>query len=139
MKTTAKDCLLKYSCVVSMSLLFGCSWCLGPNISFIISTVVTPIFMPIIVYILFFNRILVYKSIIFSFSVILAEVLRMAFYVCYGNGLDYLLHDGETQSVLATLFIWQLVLGYIIMIVCAFARKHMRIRKLGDRQEQERR
>ena len=56
-------------------------------------------------------------------TVFLAEVVRCLLYVIFGHGLQYLLHDGETQLVYIVIIMDQLLLGGMTLGVLTWIKR----------------
>ena len=65
---------------------------------------------------------------IYVVMVFLSEAIRGLLYVGFGHGLQYLLHDGETQLIYMVIMVEQLLLGGMTIWVLAWLnrRKHLK-------------
>lgn len=106
-----------------VSVLAGCYWNLSWFMALPFITLVCPIVIPILVTRLFPDLSFGRRIGIYAGTVMVAEVVRNVLYVLYGQGLDYLLHDGETQLVGLALIAEQLLFGTIVMGVLTLLKR----------------
>lgn len=86
-------------------------------------TLVCPVGIPTLIICLFPNLPSTRKYGIYLETVFILETVRNLFYIVYGCGLEYLLHDGETQLVSMMLITEQLVLGAVTTWLLPLARR----------------
>ena len=106
-----------------VSLFAGCYWNLGWFMALPFITLICPIMIPILIDRLFPSLSFGRRIGVYAGTVIVAEVVRKFLYVLYGRGLDYLLHDGETQLVGLALIAEQLLFGTIVMGVLTLLKR----------------
>lgn len=88
---------------------------------------ICPVVIPILVVCLFPK--MSFGLIVGTYAVIvlITTGIRNFLYVLYGNGLNYLLHDSETQLVVIVLAVEQLILGIITIGILTLLRRRRAI------------
>lgn len=97
-----------------VSVLAGCYWNLSWFMALPLIALVCPIVISVLIARLFPNLSFGRKTGFYAGTVVVAEIVRNFLYVFFGQGLDYLLHDGETQLVGLALIAEQLIFGTIV-------------------------
>lgn len=90
---------------------------------------VCPIGMPVLIIYFFPHLQSTQKYGVYLATVLVLELVRNLFYIVYGCGLEYLLHDVETQLVSMMLIIEQLVLGAVATWFLALLKRSIGVRK----------
>lgn len=98
-----------------IAILAGGYWNLSWFMALPVITLICPALIALLIHFLFTGKSFGQKAGIYAITVVITDITRNLFYVCCGQGLDYLLHDGETQLVVMALFVEQLFLGVIII------------------------
>ncbi|HSR87499.1 MAG TPA: hypothetical protein VLL07_00980, partial [Pontiella sp.] len=80
-------------------------------------TVVCPVLITLLILYLFAGKSFSQKAGIYAAAIVITEIVRSLLYIRFGQGLNYLLHDQETQMVALVLLIEQFVLGVIIISI----------------------
>ena len=105
----------RYLILGFIAVLAGGYWNLSWFMALPVITLLCPVLIAVVIHYLFARESFGQKACIYAMTVVVTEVVRNFLYVCCGQGLDYLLHDGETQLVAVALFVEQLFLGVIII------------------------
>lgn len=105
----------RYLILGFIAVLAGGYWNLNWFMAIPVITLLCPILIAVVIHYLFAGKSFGQKAGIYALAVVVTEIVRNLLYVCCGQGLDYLLHDGETQLVVMALFVEQLFLGVIII------------------------
>ena len=106
------------------AILAGSYWNLGWFMALPLITLIFPVLIAVLIHFLFAGKSFGQKAGIYAVTVVITNITRNLSYICCGHGLDYLLHDGETQLAAMALFAEQLILGTItIGIVTVFGRR----------------
>ena len=98
-----------------IAILAGSYWNLSWFMALPVITLLCPVLIAVVVHYLFADKSFSQKAGTYAITVVVTEIVRNLLYVCCGQGLEYLLHDGETQLVAIALFVEQLFLGIIII------------------------
>ena len=107
-----------------VAILAGAYWNLSWFMALPLITLIFPALIAVLIHFLFAGQSFGQKAGIYAIMVVVTVITRNLLYICCGHGLDYLLHDGETQLVAIALFAEQLVLGFIIIgILALFGRR----------------
>lgn len=98
-----------------IAILAGGYWNLSWFMALPLITLLSPVLIAVLIHYLLAGKSFGHKVSIYAVTVVVSEIVRNLLYVCFGHGLDYLLHDGETQLATVALFAEQLFLGVIII------------------------
>jgi hypothetical protein len=107
-----------------IAILAGGYWNLSWFMALPAITLLCPVLIAVLIHCLFAGKSFGKKAGIYSITVVLTTIVRNLLYVCYGQGLEYLLHDGETQLAVAALFAEQVFLGVIILGILTWPGRH---------------
>jgi len=105
----------RYLTLGFIAILAGGYWNLSWFMALPLITLLFPALIVVVIHYLFADKSFSQKAGIYAITVVVTEIVRNLLYACCGQGLDYLLHDGETQLVAAALLVEQLFLGIIII------------------------
>ena len=105
----------RYLILSCIAVLVGGYWNLSWFMALPVITLLCPILIVVAINYLFADKSFRQKAGIYAMTVVVTEITRNLLYVSFGQGLDYLLHDGETQLVAIALFVEQLFLGVVII------------------------
>ena len=105
----------RYLILGFIAILAGGYWNLSWFMALPVITLLCPVLIAVVTHYLFSGKSFGQKARIYAITVVVTVIIRNLLYICCGHGLDYLLHDGETQLVAAALFVEQLFLGIIII------------------------
>ena len=115
----------RYLILGIMALLAGSYWNLSWLLALPIITLLCPFLIAVASHYLFAKEAFTKKAGIFALTIVTSAIIRNLLYITFGQGLDYLLHDGETQLVVLALLIEQLVIGSAILgTLTLLGRRH---------------
>jgi hypothetical protein len=98
-----------------VAILAGGYWNLSWPMALPMITLFFPVLIAVVIHCLFTRKSVGQRISIYAVMVIITELVRNLLYACCGQGLDYLLHDGETQLIAIALIVEQLLLGTIVI------------------------
>jgi hypothetical protein len=113
---------VRISLVALVAMLSGVYWNLGWFMALPVIAVLSPILLSLLVCRAFPGQTFRQKLAIYVFAVVIAEIIRNLLYIYYAQGMDYLLHDAETQMAVIALIAGQLLLGSVVIVIAALAR-----------------
>ena len=105
----------RYLTLGFIAILAGGYWNLSWFMALPVITLLCPALIAVVIHYLFADTSFGQKAGIYAITVVVTTIIRNLLYVCCGNGLDYLLHDGETQLAVMALLAEQVFLGVIII------------------------
>lgn len=98
-----------------MALLAGGYWNLSWFLALPIITLLCPFLIAVVIHYLFADNSLGHKAVIYAMTIMTTVIIRNLLYIGFGQGLDYLLHDSETQLIAIALLVEQLLIGSVIL------------------------
>lgn len=95
------------------------------NLDWLLALPVIMLFFPLLIavatYYLFTRESFGQKAGICALTVVATVIIRNLLYISFGQGLDYLLHDGETQLAAIILLVEQLFLSVAVLAVLTWS------------------
>lgn len=110
----------RYIILGLIAVLAGGYWNLSWFMALPVITLLCPVLMAVLIHYLFAGNSFGQKAGIYTIAIVVTELVRNLLYVFFGQGLDYLLHDGETQLAAIALVAEQLFLGVVILGILTF-------------------
>jgi hypothetical protein len=98
-----------------LAVLTGGYWNLSWFMALPLITLLFPALTAVVTHFLFTRESFGKKTGIYVMTIMASVIMRNILYIGFGQGLDYLLHDGVTQLVAFVLLMEQLVLGIAII------------------------
>lgn len=105
----------RYLILGFIAVLAGVYWNLSWFMALPVITLLSPILIAIVIHFLLTGKSFGQKAGIYAMTTVATAIIRNLLYIGFGQGLDYLLHDGETQLVAIALLVEQLFLGAVII------------------------
>ena len=105
----------RYLTLSFIAILAGGYWNLSWFMALPVITLLSPALIAMVIHFLFSRASFGQKAGIYAMTTVATAVIRNLLYIGFGQGLDYLLHDGETQLVAIALLVEQLVFGTVIL------------------------
>ena len=106
-----------------IAIVSGIYWNLGWPLALPFIGIAFPVGMPVLIEWLCYRMTGGRKYGVYVATVFLSEVMRCLLYVVFGHGLQYLLHDGETQVVYIAIITDQLLLGGMTLGVLTWRQR----------------
>ena len=105
----------RYLIMGIIAMLAGGYWNLSWFMALPVITLFCPFLMAMAAHYLFAKESFGIKTGVYAMTIVATVIIRNLLYIGFGQGLDYLLHDGETQLIAIALLVEQLVIGTTIL------------------------
>lgn len=105
----------RYLILGIIAMLAGGYWNLSWPMALPVITLLSPALLAVVIHYLFAEKTFGHKAVIYAMTIMTTVIIRNLLYIGFGQGLDYLLHDSETQLIAIALLVEQLVFGSMIL------------------------